>query len=48
MDRHVILAPGTIFSPHPNSVSPWFRFNVGYLGDPRFEKAMERFSARGN
>ncbi|MDR5773500.1 MULTISPECIES: PLP-dependent aminotransferase family protein [unclassified Caballeronia] len=46
LDKHVILAPGTIFSAHANSVSPWFRFNVGYLGDPRFEKAMERFAGR--
>jgi DNA-binding transcriptional MocR family regulator len=36
----VILAPGTIFSAHANSVSPWFRFNVAYLGDSRFAKAL--------
>jgi DNA-binding transcriptional MocR family regulator len=40
LEKHVILAPGTIFSAHANNVSPWFRFNVAYLSDPRFEKAL--------
>jgi DNA-binding transcriptional MocR family regulator len=40
LGKHVILAPGTIFSAHANIVSPWFRFNVAYLGDPRFSNAL--------
>ncbi|MDR5761421.1 PLP-dependent aminotransferase family protein [Caballeronia sp. LZ035] len=41
LQRHVILAPGTIFSAQANRVSPWCRFNVGYLGDTRFSRALD-------
>ena len=44
LEQHVILAPGTIFSAHANRTSPWCRFNVAYLGDPRFAKALARLA----
>ncbi|MFT4435399.1 PLP-dependent aminotransferase family protein [Caballeronia sp. 15715] len=39
--QSVILAPGTVFSPHAESVSPYCRFNVAYLKDPRFAAALK-------
>lgn len=45
LEHHVILAPGTIFSAHADSISPWCRFNVGYLGDPRFAQALNALAA---
>jgi DNA-binding transcriptional MocR family regulator len=41
LDRSVILAPGTVFSPQSDQPSPWFRFNVAYLNDPRFAAALK-------
>lgn len=29
--RGIAMAPGAIFSPDATAVSPWFRFNVGFL-----------------
>ncbi|ACY32666.1 putative transcriptional regulator, GntR family [Comamonas thiooxydans] len=31
-ERGIAMAPGVIFSPDASSISPWFRFNVGFLG----------------
>lgn len=28
----IVTAPGAIFSPEPGVSSPWFRFNVGFIG----------------
>lgn len=42
LEHNVILAPGTIFSAHADGASKWCRFNVAYLGDERFVKALER------
>ncbi len=44
LDKHVILAPGTIFSAQANTVSPWCHLNVAYLNDPRFEKALREIA----
>ncbi|WP_159917338.1 PLP-dependent aminotransferase family protein [Pantoea sp. 18069] len=30
--RGIAMAPGAIFSPDATALSPWFRFNVGFLG----------------
>ncbi len=35
LERKIILAPGAIFSPQTGLVTPWCRFNVTYLDDPR-------------
>jgi DNA-binding transcriptional MocR family regulator len=40
LNESVILAPGTIFSPYGDRASPYCRFNVAYLGDPRFAAAL--------
>lgn len=32
LSRGIVLAPGAIFSPNPEKPSPWFRFNVGFIG----------------
>lgn len=36
----VILAPGAVFSPNADPVSPFCRFNVAYLADKRFVAAL--------
>jgi len=41
IEQGVILAPGTVFSPNPEKASPFCRYNVAYLSDPRFVKALE-------
>ncbi|MDE1180532.1 PLP-dependent aminotransferase family protein [Paraburkholderia sp.] len=40
-EHNVILAPGTVFSPHPDSASPYCRYNVAYLSDPRFAAVLQ-------
>ena len=40
LNESVILAPGTIFSPYGDRASPYCRFNVAYLEDPRFAAAL--------
>lgn len=40
LEHSVILAPGTVFSPSPERTSPYCRFNVAYLTDPRFAAAL--------
>ena len=47
-ERHVMMAPGRIFSVDPQAVSPWSRFNVGAVLDPRFAKALEGVLRSGN
>jgi DNA-binding transcriptional MocR family regulator len=37
----VILAPGAVFSPTSDQVSPYCRFNVAYLSDKRFVTALK-------
>lgn len=39
-EKSVILAPGALFSPQSDRSSPWCRFNVAYLTDPRFIQAL--------
>jgi DNA-binding transcriptional MocR family regulator len=39
--QKVVLAPGKVFCLDSNTVSPWSRFNVGAVSDPRFLKALE-------
>lgn len=38
--RKVMIAPGRVFCVDADSVSPWSRFNVGAVGDARFEAAV--------
>lgn len=40
LERKLVLAPGALFCPTPSTRSPWCRFNVAYLGDPRFLAAL--------
>lgn len=40
MGHGVILAPGAVFSPKAEQPSPWCRFNVAYLADKRFARAL--------
>lgn len=40
LERGVILAPGAVFSPVPDQVSAYCRFNVAYLTDERFVSAL--------
>lgn len=39
--RGILMAPGRIFSVDSASVSPWSRFNVGALADPRVQKVLK-------
>jgi DNA-binding transcriptional MocR family regulator len=36
----IVLAPGRVFRVDSTVVSPWARYNVGAVGDPRFSKAL--------
>ncbi|CAG9179710.1 PLP-dependent aminotransferase family protein [Cupriavidus respiraculi] len=36
----VVIAPGRVFRVNSEAVSPWSRFNVGAVLDPRFEPAI--------
>ncbi|BDB28344.1 PLP-dependent aminotransferase family protein [Cupriavidus sp. P-10] len=38
--RKVMMAPGRVFRVDSEAVSPWSRFNVGAVLDPRFELAV--------
>jgi hypothetical protein len=38
----IAMAPGAVFAIDSTTTSPWSRYNVGYVVDPRFAKAMER------
>ena len=41
LPQKIILAPGRIFCLDSAAVSPWSRFNVGAVVDPRFAKALK-------
>ena len=42
--RGIAMAPGAIFSPDATPRSPWFRFNVGFLGpDSAIGKVLTSF-----
>lgn len=36
----IVMAPGCIFSVDPQQPSPWCRYNVGFVTDPRFMTAV--------
>lgn len=38
----IAMAPGAVFAIDSTTMCPWSRYNVGYVVDPRFAKAMER------
>lgn len=40
LPHHIRLAPGRIFSVDPTAASPWSRYNVGAVADPRFGTAL--------
>ncbi len=44
IEHGVILAPGAVFAPEPDRLSPWCRFNVAYLADRRFVAALKAVS----
>ncbi|MEJ8847737.1 PLP-dependent aminotransferase family protein [Variovorax rhizosphaerae] len=41
LPKKIVMAPGRIFSVDSSHVSPWSRFNVGAVVDPRFAKALK-------
>jgi DNA-binding transcriptional MocR family regulator len=45
LERGVILAPGAVFSPVPDQVSPYCRFKLAYLADERFIGALRAVAA---
>lgn len=44
--RKVMMAPGRVFCVNSEATSPWSRFNVGGVADPRFEAAVRHVLAR--
>lgn len=40
LPQKIVMAPGRIFSVDSSQASPWSRFNVGAVADPRFAKAL--------
>jgi hypothetical protein len=38
----IAMAPGAVFAIDSTTTSSWSRYNVGYVVDARFAKAMER------
>jgi len=40
LPQKVVMAPGRIFNLDSVEVSPWSRYNVGAVADPRFAKAL--------
>ena len=40
LPQKIVMAPGRIFSVDSSTISPWSRFNVGAVADPRFAKAL--------
>lgn len=46
LHQKVVMAPGRIFSLDPHELSPWSRFNVGAVIDPRFRAALAASLAR--
>ena len=42
LERGFALTPGAIFLPEPGAVSPWFRFNVGFMQDAERMSALWR------
>ena len=38
--QKIVLAPGRVFRVDSTAVSPWARYNVGAVGDPKFAKAL--------
>lgn len=40
LPQKILMAPGRIFNVNSSAASPWSRFNVGAVADPRFAKAM--------
>ncbi|MBP0620809.1 PLP-dependent aminotransferase family protein [Cupriavidus consociatus] len=44
--RKVMMAPGRVFRVDSEAISPWSRFNVGAVMDPRFEAAVRGSMSR--
>ncbi len=40
LPRKILMAPGRLFCVDSTLTSPWSRFNVGAVADPRFERAL--------
>jgi DNA-binding transcriptional MocR family regulator len=40
LPQKIVMAPGRIFTLDSTEVSPWSRYNVGAVADPRFAKAL--------
>jgi len=42
LPHNIRLAPGRIFGVDASAASPWSRYNVGAVMDPRFRNALQR------
>ncbi len=40
LPEHIVIAPGRVFRVDSAAPSPWARYNVGAVGDPRFATAL--------
>jgi len=40
------MAPGRVFAIDSNAISPWARYNVGAVADPRFAPALRQALAQ--
>jgi DNA-binding transcriptional MocR family regulator len=47
LTQKIMMAPGRIFSVDSSEVSPWSRFNVGAVVDPRFVNALQKIFQSG-
>ncbi|MBI2772849.1 MAG: PLP-dependent aminotransferase family protein [Burkholderiales bacterium] len=39
--ERIVIAPGRVFRVDSSEISPWARYNVGAVGDPRFARALK-------
>lgn len=46
LPEKVVIAPGRVFRVDSAAPSPWARYNVGAVGDPRFAAALRRVAGK--
>jgi DNA-binding transcriptional MocR family regulator len=46
LEEKIALAPGSLFLLNAQTSTAWCRYNVGYVGDPRFVKFLSRIAGR--
>jgi DNA-binding transcriptional MocR family regulator len=45
LPQKIVMAPGRVFAIDSNAISPWARYNVGAVADPRFAPALRQVLA---